>query len=130
MAGSVTLIGTRSNVVIAGIAGERGVDMTMLSFAAVALPVALAGAVVVHGDHEPRDQRRHGVDRHPGRASPRGRRERRPHDHPRSGRHLRLVHVHQPVRHPSNVMVMQPGGYTGGVLRALLPHGPGSPTHM
>ena len=61
MAGSVTLIGTRSNVVIAGIAGERGVDMTMLSFAAVALPVALAGAVVVHGDHEPRDQRRHGV---------------------------------------------------------------------
>jgi di/tricarboxylate transporter len=48
LAGSVTLIGTSSNLVIAGIAGESGVDMTMLSFAAVALPVALAGAVAVY----------------------------------------------------------------------------------
>src|SRR5262245_10465525 len=46
LAGSVTLIGTSSNLVIAGIAGERGVDMAMFSFAAVALPVALVGAVV------------------------------------------------------------------------------------
>src|SRR5262245_51560957 len=48
LAGSVTLIGTSSNLVIAGIAGERGVDMGMLSFAAVALPVALVGAAVVY----------------------------------------------------------------------------------
>jgi di/tricarboxylate transporter len=48
LAGSVTLIGTSSNLVIAGIAGERGVDISMFSFAAVALPVALAGAVVVY----------------------------------------------------------------------------------
>jgi di/tricarboxylate transporter len=48
LAGSVTLIGTSSNLVIAGIAREHGVDMSMLSFAAVALPVALVGAVVVY----------------------------------------------------------------------------------
>jgi hypothetical protein len=48
LAGSVTLIGTSSNLVIAGIAGERGVDMGMFSFAAVALPVALVGAMVVY----------------------------------------------------------------------------------
>lgn len=48
LAGSVTLIGTSSNLVIAGIAGERGVDMGMLSFAAVALPVAVIGALVVY----------------------------------------------------------------------------------
>jgi Na+/H+ antiporter NhaD/arsenite permease-like protein len=48
LAGSVTLIGTSSNLVIAGLAGQRGVDMGMLSFAAVALPVALVGAVVVY----------------------------------------------------------------------------------
>jgi di/tricarboxylate transporter len=48
LAGSVTLIGTSSNLVIAGIAGERGVDMAMQSFAAVALPVALVGAVVIY----------------------------------------------------------------------------------
>jgi hypothetical protein len=44
----VTLIGTSSNLVIAGIAGERGVEMSMFSFAAVALPVALVGAVAVY----------------------------------------------------------------------------------
>jgi di/tricarboxylate transporter len=48
LAGSVTLIGTSSNLIIAGIARERGVDMGMLSFAAVALPVALVGAVVIY----------------------------------------------------------------------------------
>jgi di/tricarboxylate transporter len=48
LAGSVTLIGTSSNLVIAGIASERGVDMTMLSFAAVALPVAVVGALAVY----------------------------------------------------------------------------------
>lgn len=48
LAGSVTLIGTSSNLVIAGIAGERGVEMSMLSFAPVAFPVALAGSLVVY----------------------------------------------------------------------------------
>src|SRR5262249_11820677 len=48
LAGSVTLIGTSSNLVIAGIAGERGVDMSMLSFAAVALPGALVGSRVLY----------------------------------------------------------------------------------
>lgn len=48
LAGSVTLIGTSSNLVIAGIARERGVDMGMLSFAAVALPVAVVGAAVIY----------------------------------------------------------------------------------
>jgi hypothetical protein len=48
LAGSVTLIGTSSNLVIAGIAGERGVDISMFSIAAVALPVALVGAAVVY----------------------------------------------------------------------------------
>src|SRR5215831_10454570 len=43
LAGSVTLIGTSSNLVIAGIASQGGVQMGMLSFAPVALPVALVG---------------------------------------------------------------------------------------
>lgn len=47
LAGSVTLIGTSSNLVIAGLAGERGVDVDMFSFAVVALPVALAGALII-----------------------------------------------------------------------------------
>lgn len=47
LAGSVTLIGTSSNLVIAGIAGERGVEMDMFSFAPVALPVALVGAAII-----------------------------------------------------------------------------------
>jgi Na+/H+ antiporter NhaD/arsenite permease-like protein len=37
LAGSVTLIGTSSNLLIAGIAAPAGIDMTMLSFAPVAL---------------------------------------------------------------------------------------------
>ncbi|WP_028062237.1 SLC13 family permease [Solirubrobacter soli] len=48
LAGSVTLIGTSSNLVIAGIAGQRDVEMSMLSFAAVALPVALVGWLVIY----------------------------------------------------------------------------------
>ena len=43
LAGSVTLIGTSSNLIIAGLAAPLGVEMTMLSFAPVALPVALVG---------------------------------------------------------------------------------------
>lgn len=41
------LIGTSSNLLIAGIAGDHGVQMGMLSFAPVALPVAVIGAVVI-----------------------------------------------------------------------------------
>lgn len=48
LAGSVTLIGTSSNLIIAGIAAREGVDMTMLSYAPVALPVALVGWMVVY----------------------------------------------------------------------------------
>ena len=47
LCGAVTLIGTGSNLVIAGIAGESDVKMTMLSFAPVALPVAIIGSIVV-----------------------------------------------------------------------------------
>ena len=48
LAGSVTLIGTSSNLLIAGIAAPAGIDMNMLSFAPVALPVAIVGAVIVY----------------------------------------------------------------------------------
>ncbi|CCH79049.1 putative Transporter, sodium/sulfate symporter family [Nostocoides japonicum T1-X7] len=47
LTGSITLIGTSSNLLIAGIADDGGVTMTMLSFAPVALPVALAGLGVL-----------------------------------------------------------------------------------
>ena len=47
LAGSVTLIGTSSNLLIAGIAGTDGVEVSMLSFAPVALPVALVGWAVI-----------------------------------------------------------------------------------
>lgn len=47
LAGSVTLIGTSSNLLIAGIAASAGVGVSMLSFAPVALPVALVGWVVL-----------------------------------------------------------------------------------
>jgi di/tricarboxylate transporter len=47
LAGSVTLIGTSSNLLIAGIASEAGVNVSMLSFARVALPVCLVGWVVL-----------------------------------------------------------------------------------
>jgi di/tricarboxylate transporter len=45
LAGSTTLVGTSSNLLIAGIAGNSGVDVAMFSFAAVALPVCLIGWV-------------------------------------------------------------------------------------
>lgn len=48
LAGSVTLIGTSSNLLIAGIADTSGVEVTMLSFAPVALPVALVGWAVIY----------------------------------------------------------------------------------
>ncbi len=48
LAGSVTLIGTSSNLLIAGIAGTDGVEVSMLSFAPVALPVALVGWAVIY----------------------------------------------------------------------------------
>lgn len=48
LAGSVTLIGTSSNLLIAGIAGTDGVEVMMLSFAPVALPVALVGWAVIY----------------------------------------------------------------------------------
>lgn len=48
LTGSITLIGTSSNLLIAGIAEDSGVSMTMLSFAPVALPVALVGIVLLY----------------------------------------------------------------------------------
>jgi di/tricarboxylate transporter len=48
LAGSITLIGTSSNLLIAGIASTDGVEVTMLSFAPVALPVALVGWAVIY----------------------------------------------------------------------------------
>jgi di/tricarboxylate transporter len=47
LVGSVTLIGTSSNLLIAGIASDDGVHVSMLSFAPVALPVCLAGWVLL-----------------------------------------------------------------------------------
>jgi di/tricarboxylate transporter len=48
LAGSVTLIGTSSNLLIAGIAATAGVSMSMFSFASVALPVALVGWLIIY----------------------------------------------------------------------------------
>lgn len=45
LAGSVTLIGTSSNLLIAGIASDLGVHVSMFSFAVIALPVCLVGWV-------------------------------------------------------------------------------------
>jgi di/tricarboxylate transporter len=47
LVGSVTLIGTSSNLLIAGIAADDGVHLSMLSFAPVALPVCLVGWVLL-----------------------------------------------------------------------------------
>ena len=47
LAGSATLIGTSSNLLIAGIAKPLGVNLSMFSFVPVAVPVALAGWVVL-----------------------------------------------------------------------------------
>ncbi len=48
LAGSVSLIGTSSNLLIAGIAAGRGIEMGMLSYAPVALPTALVGTLVIY----------------------------------------------------------------------------------
>jgi di/tricarboxylate transporter len=47
LAGSVTLIGTSSNLLIAGIASDADVKVSMVSFAPVALPVCLVGWVLL-----------------------------------------------------------------------------------
>lgn len=47
LVGSATLIGTSSNLLIAGIAKTYGVSLGMFSFVPVAVPVALAGWVVL-----------------------------------------------------------------------------------
>ena len=47
LVGSVTLIGTSSNLLIAGIASDDDVHVSMLSFAPVALPVCLVGWVLL-----------------------------------------------------------------------------------
>lgn len=47
LVGSATLIGTSSNLLIAGIAETYGVTLSMFSFVPVAVPVALAGWVVL-----------------------------------------------------------------------------------
>ncbi|MBX7432554.1 hypothetical protein JDV09_10630 [Mycobacterium sp. Y57] len=47
LAGSATLIGTSSNLLIAGIAGPAGVELTMFSFVPIAVPVALVGWAVL-----------------------------------------------------------------------------------
>lgn len=43
LAGSATLIGTSSNLLIAGIADPAGVELAMFSFVPIAVPVALVG---------------------------------------------------------------------------------------
>ena len=47
LAGSATLSGTSANLLIAGIAKTYGVNLSMFSFVPVAVPVALAGWVVL-----------------------------------------------------------------------------------
>lgn len=47
LAGSTTLVGTSSNLLIAGIAGSYGVSVSMFSFAPIALPVCLIGWVLL-----------------------------------------------------------------------------------
>ncbi|CAN5201161.1 SLC13 family permease [soil metagenome] len=47
LAGSATLIGTSSNLLIAGLASPEGVELTMFSFVPVAVPVAIVGWVVL-----------------------------------------------------------------------------------
>lgn len=47
LAGSATLIGTSSNLLIAGLADPAGVELTMFSFVPIAVPVAIVGWVVL-----------------------------------------------------------------------------------
>src|SRR6185312_15001352 len=48
LAGSATLIGTSSNLIIAGLAAPHGVEMSMFSFVPIAVPVALIGWLVLY----------------------------------------------------------------------------------
>ncbi len=47
LAGSATLIGTSSNLLISGLAAQSGVELSMFSFAPIAVPVALVGWLVL-----------------------------------------------------------------------------------
>ena len=47
LAGSATLIGTSSNLIIASLAAPSGVHVTMFSFVPIAVPVALVGRLVL-----------------------------------------------------------------------------------
>jgi di/tricarboxylate transporter len=47
LAGSATLIGTSSNLLIAGLAAPHGVHVSMFSFVPIAVPVALVGWLVL-----------------------------------------------------------------------------------
>jgi di/tricarboxylate transporter len=47
LAGAATLIGTSSNLIIAGLAAPSGVAVTMFSFVPIAVPVALVGWVAL-----------------------------------------------------------------------------------
>lgn len=47
LAGSATLIGTSSNLIIAGLAEPSGVELSMFSFVPIAVPVALVGWAVL-----------------------------------------------------------------------------------
>ncbi|ANW67922.1 hypothetical protein BCA37_20510 [Mycobacterium sp. djl-10] len=47
LAGSATLIGTSSNLLIAGLAAPAGVELTMFSWVPIAVPVALVGWIVL-----------------------------------------------------------------------------------
>ena len=47
LAGSATLIGTSSNLLIAGLAAPAGVELTMFSWVPIAVPVALIGWIVL-----------------------------------------------------------------------------------
>lgn len=47
LAGSATLIGTSSNLLIAGLAAPAGVNLSMFSFVPIAVPVALVGWLVL-----------------------------------------------------------------------------------
>ncbi|MBI3216516.1 MAG: SLC13 family permease [Mycobacterium sp.] len=47
LAGSATLIGTSSNLLIAGLAAPAGVELTMFSFVPIAVPVAIVGWIAL-----------------------------------------------------------------------------------
>jgi di/tricarboxylate transporter len=47
LCGSATLIGTSSNLLIAGLAAPSGVSVTMFSFVPIAVPVAIVGAILL-----------------------------------------------------------------------------------